>query len=245
MLYSYVQLRKEHPEWFEDLEVYSQPAAVVDSVIMKWMLEAQAKEFPCSIWVRDMLAAGQSVQTRLVQGLAQQIGCRLFGGVTCIVQPTDTDYSWSFKSGVGRAQEQLRREMKTAAAATGEVPKFKCGPREIVKLIHEGMKIQEERHEAKPWIIAACRRNGFFHWRPDLVKGTMELADNQEWAQELPEGSYRYPSSWLEERGSWLKDGKPSRSSLEDIEDAEKFAKLLEADYCREEGFFQVMNYYY
>ena len=58
------------------------------------------------------------------------------------------------------------------------------------------------------------------------MKGTMELAENQEWAKELPEGSYRYPSSWLEERGSWLKDGKPSRSSLEDIEDAEKFAKL-------------------
>ena len=45
VLRSYVQLRKEHPEWFEELEVYSQPAAVLDSVIMKWMLEAQAKEF--------------------------------------------------------------------------------------------------------------------------------------------------------------------------------------------------------
>ena len=132
ILATYVQLRKEHPEWFEDLEVYSQEAAVVDSVIMKWMLEAQAKEFPCSIWCRDMLAAGQTVQTRLVQGLAQQIGCRIYGGVTCIVQLTDTDYSWSFKSGVCRAQDELRREMKTAAAALGEVPKFKCGPREIV-----------------------------------------------------------------------------------------------------------------
>ena len=122
VLASYVELRKEHPAWFEELEIYSQPAAVVDSVIMKWMLEAQAKEFPCSIWCRDMLAAGQTVQTRLVQGLAQQIGCRIYGGVTCIVQLTDTDYSWSFKSGVGRAQDELRREMKTAAAAVGEVP---------------------------------------------------------------------------------------------------------------------------
>jgi hypothetical protein len=36
----------------------------------------------------------------------------------------------------------------------------------------------------------------------------------QEWAQELPEGSYRYPSRWLEERGSWLKNGMPMRADL-------------------------------
>ena len=39
VLKSKVDLRKEHPDWFENLEVYCQPAAVVDSVIMKWMLE--------------------------------------------------------------------------------------------------------------------------------------------------------------------------------------------------------------
>ena len=80
------------------------------------------------------------------------------------------------------------------------------------------------------------------HWRPDLVLGSIQLGEDQEWAQELPEGSYRYPSRWLEERGSWLKDGKPQRSSLADIEDAEKFAKKLEADYCREEGYFQIVK---
>ena len=39
-------------------------------------------------------------------------------------------------------------------------------------------------------------------------------ASLQEWAQELPEGSYRYPSSWLEERGSWLKNGMPMRADV-------------------------------
>ena len=120
VLCSYVEIRKEHPEWFEELEVFSQPAAVVDSVIMKWMLEEQAAEFPCSIWCRDMLAAGQTVQTRLVQGLAQQIGVRIFSGVTGVVQITDTDElmnsSWSFNAGVSRAQDELRREMKIACS---------------------------------------------------------------------------------------------------------------------------------
>ena len=149
VLRSYVEVRRAHPEWFEELEIYSQPAAVVDSVIMKWMLEAQAKEFPCSIWARDMLAAGQTVNTRLVQGLAQQIGCRVFGGITCVLQITDTDYSWSFKSGIIKSQNELRRNMKTAAAALGEVPTFKCGPREIVQLIFEAQEVQKKRHEEK------------------------------------------------------------------------------------------------
>ena len=39
-----------------------------------------------------------------------------------------------------------------------------------------------------------------------------------------------------------MKDGKPERSSLEDIEDAERFAKRLEADFCREEGFYQIVK---
>ena len=107
-----------------------------------------------------------------------------------------------------------------AAAAAGEVYcLFKCGPREIVKLIVDGQKIQKKRCEDKPWILAACRRNGYLHWRPNLDKGVLELAEDQEWAKELPEGSHRYPSRWLEERGSWLKGGKPLRSTLEDIED--------------------------
>ena len=94
-------LRQKHPEWFEDLEVYSQPAAVVDSVIMKWMIEVQSEAFPCSIWCRDMLAAGQGMQVKIVQAAAQQLGSRVYGGVTCLVQVTDTDFSWSFRASRG------------------------------------------------------------------------------------------------------------------------------------------------
>ena len=243
VLRSYVELRRLHPEWFAELDVFSQPAAVVDSVIMKWMLEDQAARFPCSIWVRDMLAAGQSVNTRLAQALSQQLGVRVFGGVTCVIQLTDTDYSWSFKNDVRKAQDELRRDMKAAAAVTAEVPKFKCGPREIVKIIFEAQQAQTTRCEEKPWILTAARRNGYLHWRPNLDTGKLEPAGDQEWAEDKPEGCYRYPSRWLEERGSWLSSaGKPGKTSLADIQDAEKFAKRLEADFCREEGFYQIVK---
>jgi hypothetical protein len=215
VLKSYVVLRKQHPEWFENLEVYCQPAAVVDSVIMKWMLEDQCKAFPCSLWCRDMLAAGQSGQTRLVQSLAQQIPSRVYGGVTCLIQVTDTDYSWSFKAGVAQAQLKERQEQKLAAKALGVTPEFKCSHREIVKIIHEAQKAQQLRELEKPWILGAARRNGWLHYKPDFLQNKLVEAAQQEWCADLPEGSYRFPSRWLEERGSWLKNGVPERAHLQ------------------------------
>ena len=214
VLKSYVDLRNEHPEWFENLEVYSQPAAVVDSVIMKWMLEEQCKSFPCSLWCRDMLAAGQSSQTRLVQSLAQQLPSRVYGGVTCLIQVTDTDFSWSFKAGVAQAQLQERQEQKLAAKALGVTPEFKCSHREIVKIIVKAQQAQAEREMERPWILASARRNGWLHYRPDFSKSKLVEASTQEWCADLPEGSYRFPSRWLEERGNWLKNGVPVRADL-------------------------------
>jgi hypothetical protein len=214
VLKSYVDLRKEHPDWFENLEVYCQPAAVVDSVIMKWMLEEQCKAFPCSLWCRDMLAAGQSGQTRLVQSLAQQIPSRVYGGVTCLIQVTDTDFSWSFKAAVAQAQMHERQQQKLAAKVLGVAPEFKCNHREIVKILHEAQKAQQVREMEKPWILAAARRNGWLHYRPDFLKNKLVDCADQEWAADKPEGSYRFPSRWLEERGSWLKNGVPEKAHL-------------------------------
>lgn len=214
VLKSYVDLRKEHPEWFEELEVYAQPAAVVDSVIMKWQLEEQCKSFPCSLWCRDMLAAGQCSQTRIVQSLAQQIPCRVYGGVTCLIQLTDTDYSWSFKAGVSQAQMQERQEQKLAAKALGVTADFKCSHREIVKIIWKAHQAQKKREMERPWILAAARRNGWLHYRPDFLQNQLVEASNQEWCAEMPEGSYRFPSRWLEERSQWLKNGVPERADV-------------------------------
>ena len=53
ILEAYRKVRKSHPELVEHLEIMSQPAANVDSVILGWVLEAQAKEHVCSLWQRD------------------------------------------------------------------------------------------------------------------------------------------------------------------------------------------------
>ena len=83
---SWRKVRTEHPELLGHLEVYSQPAAVVDSIIQKWMLELQAAAFPCSLWVRDMLAASVADQSLFAMALSQQIGSFIAGGCTPLLQ---------------------------------------------------------------------------------------------------------------------------------------------------------------
>ena len=219
-------LREKHPEWFEDLEVYCQPAAVVDSVIMKWMIEIQAEAFPCSIWCRDMLAAGQGMQVKVVQAAAQQLGSRVYGGVTCLVQLTDTDFSWSFKSNVAQAQAEVRKVVKCT---------LKCGPAEIMKIVYEAQQAQKKRAAEAEWILKGLRRNGYLHWRPDLLQMKMVKSEDQDWTADKPEGSYRFPSRWLEERGDWLKDGRPVKADIEAIADAEKIAADLQKSKANQE----------
>ena len=153
-------------------------------------------------------AAAVALGKKLVQAAGQQIGCRVYGGVTCLVQVTDTDHAWSFKAGVSAAQAEERKEQNLAAKAAGVVCAMKCGPREIMKIIHAAHAAQEKRAGETGWIVKALRRNGYLHWRPDLEKMKMALSSMQDWAADKPEGSYRFPSRWLEERGDWLKNGK-------------------------------------
>ena len=132
-----------------------------------------------------------------------------------MIQVTDTDFSWSFKAAVAQAQLKERQEQKLAAKALGVTAEFKCGHREIVKIIHEAQKAQVLREREKPWIVAAARRNGWLHYRPDYLQNKLVDAAGQEWAERMPEGSYRFPTRWLEERGNWLKNGVPQKANLQ------------------------------
>ena len=51
---AWVKLRSERPELFRRVEVMQQPAAVMDAVLFSWVLQSQAAQFPCSLWVRGL-----------------------------------------------------------------------------------------------------------------------------------------------------------------------------------------------
>ncbi len=117
-----------------EVEVFSEPAACADPVLMNWMLQDQVPVYPCRIERTDQIGTGA----------LQQNEVRVCGGSTSVMQPTDTDYSRSFKDGLRKAQGDLRRDMKAAAAAEGEVPKLKCGPKEIIQTIYEAQQLQKK-----------------------------------------------------------------------------------------------------
>ena len=150
---SYRKIRASEPSLVDGLEIYSQPAAVVDSVIMKWQLEAQAAAFPASIWLRDMLSCGVSVQCRLAGALANQLQCFIAGGCAPLLQVTDTDFAQSFKASVSAAQMELRQQCRQEAKLAGVKPNFACGAKEILKIIRKAEAMQLKRHAEKPWIL--------------------------------------------------------------------------------------------
>ena len=53
-----VKMKQEHPGLFEGLEVYTQPSAVVDSLVTKWSMESMQRRHGATVWMRDMCGGG-------------------------------------------------------------------------------------------------------------------------------------------------------------------------------------------
>lgn len=71
ILLPYRKLRKECPELLSKIDIMSQPAANVDSVILSWVIQEQAEAYPCSVWMSsDRLQKKElyeSVQKKIAQ----------------------------------------------------------------------------------------------------------------------------------------------------------------------------------
>ena len=187
-LESYRKIRSTESALVDGIEIYSQPAAVGDSVIMKWQLEAQAAAFPCSLWLRDMLSCGVSAHCRLAGALANQTQCFIVGGCAPLLQVTDTDFAQSFKASVSQAQMELRQQCRQEAKLAGVKPNFSCGAKEILEIIRKAEALQQKRHAERPWIIPACRENGWLHWRPDFLQNKLVDCRQHQWCKYYPEG---------------------------------------------------------
>ena len=96
ILEAYRKLRASHPDLMSQVEIMSQPASNVDSVILAWCIEAQAEQYPATLWQRDCFSsvfpdtAAQSVY------VAKQLSCLVAEKCTSKLQLTDTDFSKQF-----------------------------------------------------------------------------------------------------------------------------------------------------
>jgi hypothetical protein len=214
----------------KNIEIYQQPAGFSDSIIMSWMIERSSEEVPQAIHQRDLFAAALSEDAVKACFLSHQSQIWIAGKMTSVLQLTDTDMSYPLKAAAQRAKDRLKKEMRHAAMVSNEKPCFRCGPYEILLIAYEAHEHMRKTNLAEQTVLKGLRRNGMLSWRPNLSLGKLVKCSEQEWCKEMPEGSHRYPSEWLENRNAWLNEaGEPSEpvwskssvvKSVEDMTDA-------------------------
>jgi len=99
-------------------------------------------------------------------------------------------------------------QLQAAALKAGQSPSLKCGPYELMKVIHDALKALKAKTLEEDLVMKAALRNGILAWRPcqktkKLVKVDEET---QPWCKGLPKvgDSHRLKREWSENRWEWL-----------------------------------------
>ena len=235
-LEAYRKVRASHPELVSELEIMSQPASNVDSVILSWSVEAQASEYPCSVWQRDCFSSVFSDSAVQSMALAQQISCLVAAKCTSKQQITASDFAKQFKALVRQKLTALRTEFQQAQKGVSSV--WRVGALEIVKSVVWAQQKMAEKNAEDSWVLRAAVRNGLLVWRPDPSSGKLEKLTTQKWAEglELQMGSRRFPVDWLRDRLRWLDEsGKPLEPDWILSDSAKEISDLLRWDYFNPE----------
>ena len=129
---SWRDIRKEPGALFEDIQVYAQPAAVIDGIVQVWILKDLGKEFPASIWQRDIVGAAMTVEAKEAMSLIGQIPAFIAGKMTPVLQVTDTDFAFRLKVFIRQEMDVLRDALRQKAKLQELPCVFKCGPFEVL-----------------------------------------------------------------------------------------------------------------
>ena len=234
ILEAYRKVRASHPELVAQLDIMSQPAANVDSVILSWCIEKQATEHPCSLWQRDCFSSVFSESATKAMALAQQVSCLVAAKCTSKLQITDSDFAKQFKSLVRKKLIQLRHDFQHQPQPLGKDAVFRVGALEIVQAVVSAQQAMSEKNAEDQWVLRAAVRNGILAWRPNLQKGCLQEVCAQPWAAEmkLSMGSKRIPAHWFADRLTYLTENKvPQKPDWNLSDSARNIADLLRWDY--------------
>ena len=176
ILEPYRKLRKSHPELMSKLEVMSQPASNVDSVILTW---AQAEQYPCSMWMRDCFSSVFTDSAAEAMALANQLSCLVAEKCTSKLQITDTDFAKQFKALVRSKLTEMRSEWQTQIRDSHSV--WKVGPKEIVTAAVHAQEFLSDKNLRDQWVLRAAVRNGLLVYRPNPQTGKLEELLSQKW----------------------------------------------------------------
>ena len=233
ILESWRQLRKDRPELFERIEVMSQPAANVDSLILSWVIESQAEQYPASLWQRDCFASVFSTTATEAMHLANQISTLVAAKCTSKLQITDSDFSKQFKSLVKGKLQQLRPDFQQKYQQDAA---WKVGSLEILESVVFAQEEMSKKNLEDEWVLEAAIRNGILGYIPS--GGKLQKVTECSWAQAegFQMGTKRTPSDWFKDRFSWLSpDGKPIEPDWSLSDSASEIADLQRWDYYSKE----------
>lgn len=203
LLLPWRKLRASEPALFESISIMQQPAGNVDNIIFAWSQAELSKHGPCQIHQRDSFSASWSPSSAQSLYLSQSLQTIVAPKMTASLQLTDTDYSRSFKALCKSKMADLR--------SSGQEALLKAGKREVWQASHSDMllsvvsaqKEMKERNLKNKWVVSGLRRNGMLAYAPDLQGRKLVPLANQP-AAEMPQGSSRMQSSWLQDRYNWV-----------------------------------------
>ncbi len=239
ILESFRKIRTLRPELFEGITVMSQPSAFVDSVIFHWNQIELSKHVVQSVSQRDLFGGALSPTAKASCATGQCLSSWIQGSMTAVLQLTDTDFSFSFKSSARSVMSKLRKEMKLKAAAEGVQATFKCGAYEIMRITSEAHAEQVTRNNETDWVLKGLRRNMMLSMRPDFEKG-FTVKNAEEWASQMPEGSYRLRKEWMDRRYEHVnQDGSLQKTEFSALTDAKRLAEEAELENCKQSGLYK------
>ena len=232
----YRRLRQNHPELMSKVDIMQQPAANVDSVILSWSIQAQAAQYPASIWMRDCFSSMFSDSATESMALANQLSCLVAEKCTSKLQITDTDFAKQFKALVRHKLIDLRAQWQTQRKVEHSV--WKVGPLEIVTAVVAAQEAMAEKNLKDEWVLRAAVRNGILVYRPDPASGRLVELLSQSWAKEmgLEVGTKRYSPEWLRDRLKWRDgEGVPAKADWNLSSTAKQISDLQIWDYYHPE----------
>jgi hypothetical protein len=200
-------LRSEQPELFQNILVWQSPTAFCDSVIWSWQQDEEAARFRNSLRLVDALATHWTLPAQERNWLQQSLQGCIPPGCTPLCQVTDTGLAQPAKAAAKEEHDRLRSLMRQKARMSQTGCPYKVGNREILQTVQAMHERMVELNRQSATVLAEARAGGWLHWRPR--GGRLELADAEDWAQPLTEGSSRMGPNFRLRRDSFVLNGQP------------------------------------
>ena len=219
--------REAHPELFQNLRLWCQPAAMVDTIIWRWQSELEAAEFQQAVNLVDQFSAAWTEDALQTAFLLQRLQTGVASGCTSLTQITDVGLAAQAKAALNRWKENARDRMREKARLEGCQCTYKANAVEILRAACAMHISMVEQNRIENTVLRTGRQAGWFHYRPNPKTGLLDFAGQQDWAKFLVEGSDRVGQNLLEGRNSWVTRGQIVPWTDEELKSEEKSGGIL------------------